>query len=125
MQLTNKMKKILLFVLVIVVITNLPPIKWITGPDDILYSNANGTFTFDEANISGRNYELCMDNFYAFKSINEKDTVLFRITPINILEFWRWGDYLIKGKYKLPYKSWREIERIRGPIENKTNWQAF
>lgn len=119
------MKKIVLLGLLIIVIINLPPTKWITGPDDILYSNAGGTFTFDEANYSGRDYDLCMENFSAYKLMDVNDTILYRVTPINILKIWRWADYLVKEKYKLNYKSWKEIEAKRGPITNKSNCQAF
>lgn len=119
------MKKIVLFIVLLVIIINLPPAKWLFGQDDLFYSNANGTFTFDEVNYTGRNYKLCLENFQAFKSINKKDTLLFRITPKNVLKFWRWGDYLTKEKYKLPYKPWTEIEAVRGPIGNRTAWQSF
>jgi hypothetical protein len=125
MQLKKDMKKVLILIIISIGVLNLPPIKWITGPDDIMYSNAGGTFTFDEANSTGRNYQLCIDNFNAFKETNKKDTTLYRITSIYILKFWRWADYLTKEKYKLPHKSWKEIEDIRGPISNKTAWQAF
>jgi hypothetical protein len=119
------MKKILLLVVVILIVINVPPLKWVFGQEDLLYSNSNGSFTFDEVNNSGRNYKLCMDNFEVFKSIHKENTLLFRVTPINILEFWRWGEYVTNEKYKLPYKSWKVIEGIRGPVKNKTNWQAF
>lgn len=119
------MKKIFFFIVIAIIIINLPPVKWSFGREDILYSNANGTFTYNEVNYTGRNFELCMDNFNAFKSKNINDTVLYRVTPINILKVWRWADYLTKEKYKLKYKSWEEIEAKRGPITNKSNWQAF
>lgn len=122
---TNNMKKVLVFILIAIVIINLPPTKWIFGREDILYSNANGSFTYDEVNYTGRNFDLCMDNFQAFKSISKTDTVLYRITPINILKIWRLGDYLIDKRYKLPYKPWKEIETVRGPVVNKTGFQAF
>ena len=119
------MKKISALITVIVIVANLPPAKWLADPDDIAYSNEKGTFTFDEVNSSGRDYKLCIENFQAFKVTHSNDTLLYRITAINILAFWRWSDYLIKNKYKLPYRSWDEIEKLRGPISNKTNWQAF
>ena len=119
------MKKISILFIIIIVLANVPPAKWLAGPDDIAYSNSNGTFTLVELNTSGRNYKYCLDVFKAFKATQTKDTVLFRLTSINILEFWRWGDYLLKKKYKLPYRSWDEIEALRGRIENKTNWQDF
>ncbi len=119
------MKKILIFVVIFVIIINLPPLKSIFGQEDVLYSNANGTFTFDEVNDNGRNYNLCIDNFEAFKEANKKDTLLYRITPKIIFKFWRWGEYLSNEKYTLPFKSWTEIKTVRGPIHYKTNWQAF
>jgi len=30
--------------------------------------------------------------------------LLYRIISKNILKFWRWGDYLVKEKYKLPVR---------------------
>lgn len=57
--------------------------------------------------------------------LNKKDTILYRLEGINIAKVWRWGDYLTKEKYRIPFKSWKDIEGIRGPIENKTTWQAF
>jgi hypothetical protein len=119
------MKKYLIIFVIFIVVLNIPPIKYITGPDDILYSNANGTFTFNETNFTGRNYGLCIDNFNAFKIDNKKDTILYRITEMNFAKIWRWGDYLTKEKYELPYKSWQEIEFIRGPVVNRTGFQAF
>lgn len=119
------MKNVFVFILIVIVVINLPPMKWIFGREDILYSNANGTFTFNEINYTGRNFELCMDNFQAFKSINKRDTMLYRVTPKNALKLWRLGDYLIDSRYKLPYKSWKEIESLRGPISSRTAFQAF
>ena len=119
------MTKIAIFFILIIVILNIPPAKWIAGPDDILYSNANGSFTFDESNVAGRNYNLCIENFKVFKSVNNIDTVLFRITPINLFKIWRWGDYMTNEKYKLKYKPWKQIETARGHLKNKTAWQSF
>lgn len=117
--------KYFVIILVLIVVTNLPPVKWLAGEEDIMYSNATGTFTFDELNYTGRNYQLCIDNFEAFKRIDKKDTVLYRISSKNVFKVWRWSDYLFKGKYTLPYKSWQEIESQRGPVQNKTAFQNF
>jgi hypothetical protein len=119
------MKKITLLFILIILIFNLTPAKWIAGYDDLLYSNETGTFTFNEANYAGRNYQLCKVNFEEYKKNEKTDTILYRITQKNFFKFWRWGDYLTKEKYKLPYRDWKEIERVRGPIVNKSAWQAF
>lgn len=119
------MKRIFLLIVMGIVIINLPPARSFFPREDLLYSNANGSFTYDEVNYTGRNFDLCLDNFQAFKSVSKTDTVLFRVTSINILKFWRLGNYLTDRRYKLPYKSWTEIETLRGPIKNKTAFQAF
>jgi hypothetical protein len=121
----TNMKKYTILFIIAVLLLNLPPMNLVLGPDDVSYSNNNGTFTFDESNASGRDYDLCIENFEAFKSAKHRDTILYRITAINLLKFWRWGIYFVDDKYKLPYKSWEDIERIRGPIQNKTAWQSF
>jgi hypothetical protein len=100
-------------------------IKFLAGREDVLYSNGNGTFTFDEDNVTGRDYKLCIRNFAAYKAENKHDTILYRLTPKEPYKFWRWIDYLSMEKYRLPFKDWRTIEAVRGPVENKTNWQAF
>lgn len=102
----------------------MPPLKWFFE-EDIRYSNFNGTFTFGEVNSTGRDYTLCLRNFQAFKAVHSNDTTLYRVTPMNILAFWRWGHYISEKKYKLQFRSWKEIEALRGSINNKTNWQAF
>ncbi|WP_207515962.1 hypothetical protein [Longitalea luteola] len=119
------MKKFLLIIVSLIFITNLPPLNLITGPDDILYSNGNGTFTFAEVNTKGRNYDLCIRIFEAFKSAHNNDTILYRITPMYPFKFWRWGAYLTKKKYKLQYMSWKDIDAVRGKIRNKSTWQDF
>lgn len=119
------MKKILFILILISILTNIPPLKWVWGQEDLLYSNSNGSFTFDEVNNQGRNYKLCLENFQSFKATHPNDTLLYRITSMNIFSFWRWANYLFDKKYKLPYKSWEEIEAVRGSIKYKTNWQAF
>lgn len=119
------MKKAIILVLIFIVVLNIPPIKWFVGSEDIMYSNINGSFTFVEANYAGRNYKLCIENFQVFKSNNKTDTVLYRISPINVLKIWRWFDYIMKDKYGLPYKAWEEIDVLRGTINNKSGWQDF
>jgi hypothetical protein len=118
-------KKLCLIVLVVVILTNVPPIKWVIGQEDLLYSNASGTFTFAEMNFTSRNYKMCMNKFHMFKAENKKDTVLYKLEPVNPLKFWRWGDYLTKEKYRLPYKHWEEIEARRGHVKNLSGFQDF
>ena len=118
------MKRNILSVFAAIVNIKILSVKWVVSKD-LLYSNANGMFTFDEVNYANRNYQLCLNNFRVFKLINKKDTILYRLTSKNPIKVWRWADYLFNKKYKLPYKLFKEVEKIRGAVENKTAWQAF
>ncbi len=42
----------------LIVVINIPPIKLLWGNDDCKYSNANGSFTFEESNSNGRDYAM-------------------------------------------------------------------
>ena len=127
MQLTN-MKKILfglIFALTVISLSNIPIIKWFIGSTDCQFSNGDGSFTFAEINFKGANFQLCEENFIEYKKKPVGDTILYRLCPKNILHFWDYGEYLFSKKYRVPYKSWSEIESHRGPIINKSGFQDF
>jgi len=122
------MKKTLLVftvLLLLVVVNNLPPIRWFYGNYDCRFSNNDGSFTFAEVNFKGANFQLGREVFAEFKKRNPGDTTLYRLCPKNIFHFWDYGQYLFSEKYRLPYKPWSEIEVIRGPIGNKSGFQDF
>ncbi|MBS1664722.1 MAG: hypothetical protein JST68_26995 [Bacteroidetes bacterium] len=109
----------------IVIINNVPPIRWLYGNTNCRFSNYNGTFTYAELQFNGDDFETCQEKFLLFKGKQNDDTVLYRLCPKNILHFWDYGQYIFSDKYRLPYKSWEEIDRKRGPITNKSGFQDF
>jgi hypothetical protein len=124
----KKIRNIFITVLVIIIICNLPPAKelfYFSGQKDCEYSNFNGTFTFDEVNFAIRDFDMCMRKFDDFKQVDKSDTILYRLSEINYLQFWNYGDYLFRKKYRLPYMSWEVIKQRRGRVENKTGFQDF
>jgi hypothetical protein len=121
----KKGKIILITIVVVLIALNTPPLKWIVGREDISYSNATGSFTFEEMNFKGRNYDMCLYRFNIFKDTARNDTILYRLDRINFLKFWRWSNYLSEYKYKLPYKSWQDIALKKSDTETKSGFQDF
>ena len=121
----KKTSIIVIAIIGLVLITNVPPLKLILGSDDCRYSNYNGSFTFAETNFGGYDYDLCINRFTEYKKQRFTDITLYRLTPMNPLCFWKYGDYLFSGKYRLPYKPWQEIYNRRGPLGNKSGFQDF
>jgi hypothetical protein len=91
---------------------------------DCSYSNSSGSFTFEEMNLKERNFEMCMRKFSEFKK-QSADTVLYRLCKKNFLKFWNWSNYIFQKKFKLPYKSWKEIDERRGMVNAKSGFQDF
>jgi hypothetical protein len=112
-------------ILFLILLINIPPIKFIFGSDDCQYSNAGGSFTYDEMSFNERDFAMGMRRFHDFKVMHPGDTVLYRLCSMNPLYIWKYGDYLFSTKYRLPYKSWKEIDIVRGTIHHRTNFQDF
>lgn len=115
----------LIAILGLVVASNIPPLSILMESDDCKYSNSSGSFTFAETNFGGYDYDLCVNRFTEYKRQFKSDTVLYRLTSIKPLRFWNFREYLFDQKYHLPYRSWESIDRIRGPIRNKSGFQDF
>lgn len=111
-----------MLLLLIVIVANAATI--ITNSIDCSYSNATGSFTFEEMNTKERNFEMCRRKFEEFKK-QSTDATLYRLCEKNFLKFWNWGNYLFRQKFKLPYKSWDEIESKRGTLVAKSGFQDF
>ena len=112
-------------ILSLLVIVNIPPIKWLWGIDDCRYSTDDGAFTFVEANLNGRDLVMCNRKFEDFKIEHPNNSVLYRLCAINGLCFWKYGDYLFSKKYRMPYKSWEDIDRRRGELVVHSEFQDF
>jgi hypothetical protein len=121
-------KKAIVMFLVFLILCNLPPLKWPFtwfDHDDYRYSNDNGSFTYAEFQFKERDFAMGWRRFTDFKKECKcADTTLFRLNHNNPFKFWRYGDYLFKKKYRLPYQSWDKIEKRRGPIDH-LNAQDF
>jgi hypothetical protein len=109
----------------LLLLINIPPIKFLLGTDDCQYSNADGSFTYDEMSFNDRDFAMGIRRFDDFKVLHPGDTILYRLCPRNPLYIWKYGDYLFSKKYRLPYRSWKEIESARGYIVHRSNFQDF
>ena len=112
-------------VTVVLLLTNWPLFKNVTGLNDwyYRYSNISGTFTVMETPIEGRAFgEYNKDAFILNKSKSygcvkelQNDTIVYRLFAINPLKFWRWGEYIFDWRYhRLPYTDWAAIKEKRG-----------
>jgi hypothetical protein len=113
-----------------IIIANVPPIKniyhMIFDEYHYRYSNENGSFTFVE--FKARDTKMMYRIMHGYKQLHpqSKDTTAYRLFKKNILCFWRWGEYFYDKRYKMPYKSWKEIKRRRGyNLEYSNNLQDF
>jgi hypothetical protein len=112
-------------VLLLISICNIPVVRWLFGTNDCQFSNGDGSFTFAEVTFKGADYGLCQENFAEFKKRKLGDTILYRISPMNFLHFWEYGEYILSKKYRVPYKPWPVIEARRGPLGNRSGFQDF
>ena len=112
-------------IVIIVALSNVPPINAMFGKTDCSYSNNNGTFTFEEVNFKERNFDMCQRKFSEFRKTNNADTVLYRLCKKNFLQFWNYGAYVTDKRFKLAYMPWSSIEQRRGKISAKSGFQDF
>ncbi len=130
-----KLKLIIIFSIVLL-LSNIPPIynilHLIIDEDHYCYSNGDGSMTcrddifksagmckFDSVSI---NKSLILYKNRFGKSVSTK---FYRLFWRNPLCFWRWREYFTEERYKMPYRDWEEIKKIRGENFQKTNFQAF
>lgn len=119
-----KIKTILWVGIPLLVITNWPGFKNITGLNKwyYLYSNSSGSYTVMEVPIQARVFRKPPDGkfilnrpgSYGCNLMPQTDTVVYRLFAINPLKFWRWYEYIFDWRYRLPYANWQEIEKKRG-----------
>ena len=113
-------------------LSNFPPIKSLfklfIDENHYRYSNADGSFTAWDIPFKQRLYNLnpTVPNGFKEAHSNTKDTLVYRLFGKNSLCFWRWAEYYYDRRYKLPYKSWKEIRKKRGyDLKYSNNWQDF
>lgn len=113
----NRIKKFSIVFGVIICLSNIWPIsaffKLFLDEKHYKYSNADG---------SNRTYEFMSRNFEMMKRMHkgcltynpeQKDKKMYRLFTKNPLAFWRWRLYFFDERYKLPYKNWKDIEKIK------------
>ncbi|WP_316819227.1 hypothetical protein [Pedobacter nyackensis] len=114
----KRSKKISIIVGCIVILSNVPPftglLKTFVDERHYRYSTYNGSFTFYE--FMSRKFEM-MNDIHKSCLLSQpdlKDKQIYRVFTKNPLAFWRWGLYFFDERYKLPYKDWEGIKKIRG-----------
>jgi hypothetical protein len=111
----------------IVLISNLPPLKYwlnyIIDEKHYRYSSYYGEFTIIDRSISNVKGVLLSFDEYK-KTYQLKNQNLYRIFYKNPLAFWRWHSYFGNDpRYNLPYMNWNEIKKRR--IKITENHQHF
>ena len=102
------MKRLFIFLAILLVAFNIPPIKPFI---DIFISNSHYYYTtidhsFNDSEMAskGRNYEEVLRIFNNYKvTCGECDVVLYRTFIKVPWKFWLWGEYLFHPKYRLAY----------------------
>ena len=108
--------KIILIIIGIIIVYNIYPFVWLfknfVDERHYRYSNYNGSNTFTE--FMSRNFEM-MKSVHKNCLLNhpKKDKNIYRLFKKNPLAFWRWRLYFFDERYKLPYKDWEEIKKVR------------
>lgn len=113
----KRIKKILIVIACIVILANVPPFttlfKVFVDEKHYRYSNSNGSFTFYE--FMDRNFEMMKRNHKSclLRRPELEDKQVYRLFTKNPLAFWRWRLYFFDERYKLPYRDFGEINKIR------------
>lgn len=83
------------------------------------YSNYNGSSTTEEPVFKGAGLSRpkAAQQHCLIAYPNQLDKKLYRLFWKNPLAFWRWRSYFVDERYKLPYKSWKEIENLRKKVQ--------
>jgi hypothetical protein len=123
-------KAIAVLVFIFIVISNLPPIQSLfdlsIDQDLYKYSSCDGAVTFQEITYKNRDYKIAELLYSDYMSKHKNiDCKFYRLFQINPFAFWRWRYYLFDKRYRLEYKNWNNILKVRGKITNKTGYQDF
>lgn len=128
------MRTVLVIIVALVIIYL--PVRFVVhliSPNDVSFSNADGTFTATEYLKKGDDYDLIKRRFELFKNhvrknetsyVGRDTAVLYRLDPMRVWQIWNYGEFLFNDKYSLPYKNWEEIRQIRGSKGNN-RFQTF
>lgn len=102
----KKKSKIITFtILLIVIISNTPPLQYFLLPH-YHYRNKDNSFSFTEEPGKGLDFKVCMKPWERYKQQNagNQNMQLYRTFPIRFYAFWEWGQYLLNSdRLSLPY----------------------
>ncbi|MBN9296847.1 MAG: hypothetical protein J0I41_07535 [Filimonas sp.] len=132
-------KKIATYLVVLLVIINLPPIaaplRTIIDDNQFRYSNADGSYTIQEhffkARLMREPYTNKVHQDFIKRYPGTTDTIIYRLYWRNPLCFWRWGYYLFDKRYStFQYKNWDKIKEVRDKkeasgIKLSEDWMDF
>jgi hypothetical protein len=109
------MKKYILILVVLVVLSNLPFINFFLI-EDFSYSNVDRSFTYNENGTKGLNYISVIKAYTVFlcqnPSKDQGDNRLFRTFTIKPWRFWEWREMILHSdRFSLPYKDPVESNR--------------
>jgi len=102
-----KTKHILSIIIALILISNLPFVNYFLK-EDYTYSNADGSFQYNEEGGNGKSFWGCQRKYgYFLCQHPEKDTgdnQLYRTFTIKPWRFWQWGDMIFHSeRFALPY----------------------
>lgn len=108
-----------------VLICNYPPVYTFIHLYDIIdmqhysYSNSDDTGSIFYENFGSTfSFRTTVSDGYR-KEHPLNDTLLYRNFTINPLCFWRWREYIVDKKYKLPYISLEDVKSNSAKLKNR------
>lgn len=125
----KKAIKIFLWVLCVIIITNLPyitgVIAFVADEGHYRYSNSDGSSTYTEFN--NHDFDLAIRRHSSCNRLrsSKADQTLYRLFKKEPFAFWRWGRYFYDERYKLPYKDWKLIQKNRATIIGAGCYRSF
>ncbi len=125
------MKNKIIYFILFLVLSNIPPLRFIykVAFDKTFYKYSNADASFTVQDYLGKEHSGIYSirsgfSNYLQKYPSTKNKILYRLFWRNPLCFWRWAEYIFVDEYKLPYKNWQEIEKVRLPYKSN-KYQDF
>ena len=107
-----KKYKSLIYILVIVILSNLPPLNFffrLFGGDSIMRVGYDTLYVTQDLKYQYQGSlkdTLQNDCYRQYRALfPNSNPTLYRIQPIQPWKFWRWGQYLFDEKWRQPYRQ--------------------
>jgi hypothetical protein len=102
-----KLKNIIYAILIIIIAVNLPFFDFFLQ-EEYTYSNADGSFTYNEESGKGQSFLTCERRFGYFlcqhPDKDQGDNRLYRTFTIKPWRFWEWREMVFNSdRFRLPY----------------------